>query len=116
MASGPGFVHVTEDPERAWAQIAPFALHDAQSYHAWQKPGQRSSVDTGAATLEELKASGVYWVVTPEECLSRAAEMGPRGAVVLHPLMGGLDPAVGWESLELFVNKVLPQLQSTKPA
>jgi hypothetical protein len=30
----------------------------------------------------------------------------------LHPLMGGMAPALGWESLELFVDKVLPRLQA----
>jgi alkanesulfonate monooxygenase SsuD/methylene tetrahydromethanopterin reductase-like flavin-dependent oxidoreductase (luciferase family) len=110
LPSGPGFVHVTDDPERAWAHIAPYALHDAQSYAAWQTPGQRSSVHTDAKTLEQLQASGVYWVVTPDECVARARELGPTGALVLHPLMGGMDPALGWESLELFADEVLPRI------
>jgi alkanesulfonate monooxygenase SsuD/methylene tetrahydromethanopterin reductase-like flavin-dependent oxidoreductase (luciferase family) len=110
LPSGPGFVHVTDDPERAWRQIAPFALHEAQTYAAWQTPGQRSQVHTDAATVEELRASGVYRVVTPDECVALAQEVGPSGAIVLHPLMGGMDPALGWESLELFVNKVMPRL------
>jgi alkanesulfonate monooxygenase SsuD/methylene tetrahydromethanopterin reductase-like flavin-dependent oxidoreductase (luciferase family) len=110
LPTGPGFVHVTDDPERAWQTIAPHALHEAQTYAAWQTPGQRSSVHTDATTLEELKASGVYRVVTPDECVALAQELGPTGAIVLHPLMGGLPPALGWESLELFVNKVLPRL------
>ena len=33
-----------------------------------------------------------------------------KGAVVLHPLVGGVDPAIGWESLELVANKVIPAL------
>lgn len=110
LPSGPGFVHVTEDPERDWARIAPFALYEAQSYAAWQTPGQRSSVHTTASTAEELIASGIYWVVTPEQCIARAKELGRGGTVTLHPLMGGMDPALGWESLELFVNEVLPRL------
>jgi alkanesulfonate monooxygenase SsuD/methylene tetrahydromethanopterin reductase-like flavin-dependent oxidoreductase (luciferase family) len=110
LPSGPGFVHVTDDPERAWAEIAPFALHEAQTYASWQTPGQRSSVHTDAATLEELKTSGVYRVVTPDECVDLAAQLGPMGSIVLHPLMGGMDPKLGWESLELFVDKVLPRL------
>jgi hypothetical protein len=69
-------------------------------------------VTVSAATLDELKASGVYRVVTVDECVQLAREIGPAGALVLHPLMGGMDPDLGWASLELFASKVLPQLRS----
>lgn len=108
LPRGPGFVHVTEDPERDWARIAPHALYDAQTYHAWQTPGQRSQVHVDAQTIDELRASGVYQVVTPDECVALAND--PGTALVFHPLMGGMDPALGWESLELFAAKVLPRL------
>jgi alkanesulfonate monooxygenase SsuD/methylene tetrahydromethanopterin reductase-like flavin-dependent oxidoreductase (luciferase family) len=110
MPGGPGFVHVTEDPERDWARIAPHALYDAQTYDAWQTPGQRSQVHTSARTLDELKRSGIYRVVTPDECVALAGEFG---RVLLHPLMGGLPPAMGWASLELFEQKVLPLLRGS---
>ncbi len=110
LPSGPGFVHVTEDPERAWEQILPHAFYDAQTYASWQKPGMRSAVTTYATSPEELKASGVYAVVTPEECVELAEKSGPMGSLVFHPLMGGMSPDLGWESLELFASKVLPRL------
>jgi len=108
MPGGPGFVHVTEDPERDWTRIAPHALYDAQSYAAWQPAGQRSQVHVEATTLDELRRSGVYRVVTPDECVALAEEYG---RVILHPLMGGLSPALGWASLELFERAVLPRLR-----
>jgi alkanesulfonate monooxygenase SsuD/methylene tetrahydromethanopterin reductase-like flavin-dependent oxidoreductase (luciferase family) len=108
MPGGPGFVHISDDPERDWARIAPHALYDAQTYAAWQTPGQRSQVHTAAKTIDELHASGVYRVVTPDECVALAREYG---RVVLHPLMGGLPPALGWASLELFEQKVLGRLR-----
>jgi alkanesulfonate monooxygenase SsuD/methylene tetrahydromethanopterin reductase-like flavin-dependent oxidoreductase (luciferase family) len=107
LPKGPGFVHVTDDPEKAWNHIAPHALYDAQTYHSWQTPGQRSQVEVSGASLDELKASGVYRVVTPDECVALANEMGN---VLLHPLMGGIPAELGWESLELFASKVLPRL------
>jgi alkanesulfonate monooxygenase SsuD/methylene tetrahydromethanopterin reductase-like flavin-dependent oxidoreductase (luciferase family) len=110
MPSGPGFVHVSDDPERDWARIAPHALYDAETYHAWQTPGQRSQVEVDAANLDQLRASGVYRVVTPDECVALANEVGAMGAVVFHPLMGGMPAELGWESLELFASKVLPRL------
>jgi alkanesulfonate monooxygenase SsuD/methylene tetrahydromethanopterin reductase-like flavin-dependent oxidoreductase (luciferase family) len=108
LPRGPGFVHVSEDPERDWARIAPHALYDAQTYAAWQTPGQRSAVHVEASTADELRRSGVYRVVTPEECVALAEE---TGQVLLHPLMGGMPPALGWEGLELFASKVLPRLR-----
>lgn len=108
LPGGPGFVHVSDDPDRDWAIIAKHALYDAQSYAAWQTPDQRSQVHTDAQTLDELKRSGVYKVVTPDECVALARAVG---TLVLHPLMGGLPPELGWQGLELFRSKVLPQLR-----
>jgi hypothetical protein len=48
-------------------------------------------------------------VVTPDECVALAEEYG---RVLLHPLMGGLSPALAWESLELFERAVLPRLRT----
>jgi alkanesulfonate monooxygenase SsuD/methylene tetrahydromethanopterin reductase-like flavin-dependent oxidoreductase (luciferase family) len=108
MPGGPGFVHVTEDPERDWARIAPHALYDAQTYAAWQTPDQRSQVHVDAVTADDVRRSGVYRVVTPDECVALAQE---TGRVLLHPLMGGIPPALAWESLECFASKVLPRLR-----
>jgi alkanesulfonate monooxygenase SsuD/methylene tetrahydromethanopterin reductase-like flavin-dependent oxidoreductase (luciferase family) len=109
LPGGPGFVHVAEDPERAWAEIGPHALYDAQSYAGWQTPDQRSQVHVEARTVADVRKSGVYRVVTPDECVQLAGEVG---TLVLHPLMGGMPPALGWASLELFAAKVLPRLRA----
>jgi alkanesulfonate monooxygenase SsuD/methylene tetrahydromethanopterin reductase-like flavin-dependent oxidoreductase (luciferase family) len=108
MPGGPGFVHVTHDPERDWQRIAPHAVYDARTYHDWQTPGQRSAVHVDAATPDDVRRSGVYCVVTPDECVALARE---HGRVLLHPLMGGIDPDLGWASLRLFAEQVLPRLR-----
>lgn len=111
--SGPGFVHVAEDPDAAWAKIGPHALFDAQTYESWQQGPQRSAVEVkGAQAWEDVRRSGVYRVVTPDECVALAEELGPFGGLLLHPLMGGIPPELGWESLELFASKVLPRLRA----
>ena len=33
------------------------------------------------------------------------------GTIVLHPLMGGMPAELGWSSLELFRDEVLPRLR-----
>jgi hypothetical protein len=60
--------------------------------------------------LEGIKESGVYRVVTPAECLALADELGPAGSILLHPLLSGMPPDMGWESLERFERDVLPHL------
>jgi alkanesulfonate monooxygenase SsuD/methylene tetrahydromethanopterin reductase-like flavin-dependent oxidoreductase (luciferase family) len=112
LPSGPGFVHVAEDPDAAWERIGPHALFDAQSYEAWQEGPQRSAVDVkGAQTWQDVRDTGVYQVLTPDECVALAQEQGDFGSVLLHPLMGGIPPELGWESLELFERAVLPRLR-----
>jgi alkanesulfonate monooxygenase SsuD/methylene tetrahydromethanopterin reductase-like flavin-dependent oxidoreductase (luciferase family) len=111
----PGFVHVTEDPERAWATIVDYAWYDASTYRDWQMKGQRSSVQSFAENLAQLKAEGIYRVLTPDECVALAEEQGPDGKLTLHPLLAGMPAELGWEGLELFASKVLPRIR-TGPA
>jgi alkanesulfonate monooxygenase SsuD/methylene tetrahydromethanopterin reductase-like flavin-dependent oxidoreductase (luciferase family) len=108
LPGGPGFVHVTRDPEGDWRRIAPHALYDARTYRDWQTPGQRSAVHVDAASEEDVRRSGVYRVVTPEECVAIAEQ---HGRVILHPLMGGIDPEFAWASLRLFADEVLPRIR-----
>lgn len=110
MPSGPGTLFVSEDPDRTWAEIGSYLLHDAMTYFSWQRPENRSHVSSSATTVEELRAEGVYRVLTPEQCIEVAREIGPFGGLTHHPLCGGLPPEHGWASLELFVEKVLPHV------
>ena len=107
MPSGPGMVIVTEDPERTWNEIGDNLIYDAISYAAWQYKDQRSSWHIEGTSIEELKAGGQHLIVTPDECVDLVKT---NGAAVLHPLIGGIDPSIGWESLELVANKVIPTL------
>ena len=63
--SGPTFVHVSHDPERAWAEIAPYVLYEAQTYAGFQTGGQHSTPMVDADTLDDLKNSPQYLVGTP---------------------------------------------------
>ena len=60
MPNGPGFVHVSEDPERDWQRIGPHALYDAQTYAAWQTPDQRSQMHVEAADDRRHEAQAAY--------------------------------------------------------
>lgn len=105
--SGPLFVHVSEDPEADWATIGPYAEYDASTYNAWQTDDHDNVAATSATTADALRASGLWRVVTPDECVALIEQ---HGFVGLHPLMGGMPPALGWRSLELLVDQVLPRI------
>jgi len=104
---GPLFVHVADDPDEAWARIAPHALHESNSYGGWQASAEGVARYAPAQDADELRANGSYAVLTPEECVALARS---SGSLRLHPLMGGLPPELAWESLELVAAKVLPHL------
>jgi alkanesulfonate monooxygenase SsuD/methylene tetrahydromethanopterin reductase-like flavin-dependent oxidoreductase (luciferase family) len=100
-------VFVADDPDRAWSEIAPFVLHTVRSYAAMStSAAQSSSPWHGLDTLDAAKASGIVTVGTPEECIA----IGRETAIMMNPLIGGLAPDIGWESLELFATKVAPAL------
>jgi alkanesulfonate monooxygenase SsuD/methylene tetrahydromethanopterin reductase-like flavin-dependent oxidoreductase (luciferase family) len=112
LPKGPGFVHVTEDPDKAWAELARYVQYDADTYRALQNRGSRSEVVSHATDLEGIKREGVYRIVTPDECVALANDLGAAGTIVLNPLLCGMPADLGWQSLELFRSQVLPRIRS----
>ncbi|WP_435612615.1 LLM class flavin-dependent oxidoreductase [Streptomyces sp. bgisy159] len=98
-------LHLSEDPERAWARYGRHFLYEARTYASWQSGGVRSAVTSAATTVEELRREGVYRIVTPDECVAEGLE-----TCVLHPLAGGMPPEEGWRGLRLLCEGVLPRL------
>ncbi|MFD0022546.1 LLM class flavin-dependent oxidoreductase [Streptomyces sp. NPDC058382] len=92
-------LHVSEDPDRAWDEYGEHFLHEARTYASWQSKDIRSAVRSAATTVAELRAEGVYRIVTPQECAELA---GRSDSLVLHPLCGGMPVEEGWRSLRLF--------------
>ena len=105
------FVHVAENPDAAWEKIAPHALHETNSYGEWLAGSGTTAMYSPMEDADALRASGLYLVLTPEELLARAVELGPEGVLTFHPIMGGLDPELAWSSLKLFEDRVLPGLR-----
>lgn len=104
------YVFVAEDPDRAWARIAPHAMQDTNEYARWI--GAQRGVFSPVSDPDELRSRGTYRVVTPDECVELARD---QGALSFKPLTGGLDPEVAWESLQLLADQVLPRLDVGRP-
>lgn len=100
---------VAEDPDRAWAELGPFLLHDARMYTAWFA-GASSATRSVAESVAELRAEeGAYRIFTPEEAARHVRE---TGLFLVQPLCGGLPPDLAWPSLELLVSEVLPRVRA----
>ncbi|WP_329248584.1 LLM class flavin-dependent oxidoreductase [Streptomyces canus] len=98
-------LHIAENPDEAWARHGEHFLHEARTYASWQSGDIRSAVRSAAASVEELRAEGVYRILTPDECVEQGLDN-----LVLHPLAGGMPVEEGWRSLRLFAERVLPAL------
>lgn len=95
-------VFVATDPERAWAELGKHFLHEATTYAGWQSPAQHSAVHSTATSVDELRAEGIYQILTPAD--ARARDGDRHHAVVLHPLCGGMPLDAAWECVRLFLD------------
>ena len=98
---------LAEDPDRAWAQMGPFFLHETNAYGEWLASGDGAGPYHIVETVEQLRDEGDYRILTPDEYTEelKASELP---FALLHPLCGGMPIDVAWDSLRLFEQAVLP--------
>ena len=110
-AKGPLFLFVTDDPERSWPIVGPHVMYTSNSNAEWAKErGVGATPYPPIEDIAQMKQMSQFAIVTPADCIELLADLGPEAEVTIHPLMGGLAPAVGTASLELFISAVLPEL------
>ena len=65
-------------------------------------------------TDDDARRNAAIAVISPQECISRirALRSPERSELRLHPLAGGMDTAISWQSLRLFETEVLPALRA----
>jgi alkanesulfonate monooxygenase SsuD/methylene tetrahydromethanopterin reductase-like flavin-dependent oxidoreductase (luciferase family) len=103
-------LHVAEDPDKAWAELGQHFFEEAGTYASWQTPDISSAVKSAASNPEELRAEGIYQVLSPDQVVDRVKAQGEMAFVNLHPLVGGMPIEEGWKSLQLYVDQVLPRV------
>ncbi|OBI00030.1 LLM class flavin-dependent oxidoreductase [Mycobacterium sp. E2733] len=105
-----GMIFLHEDPDRAWAELGDHILWEAVTYGGWSAD-QRSLMHLpGVQTLDEVKASGRYRFLTPDELIAEVRDADNYGPLVMHPLVGGMPVDEAWKSIQLLTDKVLPAL------
>jgi hypothetical protein len=101
---------VHREVELGWKLVADACLHDMTTYADWIADGSGATgVHWHVDGIDELRATGRYPVLTPEECV---AYVRKARALMLHPLAGGIDPAVARAGLDLIEAEVVPALRS----
>jgi len=105
-------IHLCEDPDAGWDEIAPHAVHLITEYAKWaaQEGDDSNSPFKGLTDPAVLRQAGLFAAWTPEQLVERAKAVPEGGQLGFQPLLGGLDPAEGWKSLKL-LEQVLPDLR-----
>ncbi len=108
-ADGPANVFCAADPEAFWERYGQHLLADAVAYQEWHGEAGSYVVDH-SRTVEEMRAAGVYVVLTADDLVERCRS-GAIRLVTSHPACGGLPPEPSWESLRLICETVLPAVR-----
>jgi alkanesulfonate monooxygenase SsuD/methylene tetrahydromethanopterin reductase-like flavin-dependent oxidoreductase (luciferase family) len=110
--SGFGFVHVAVDPETAWARLLPHLEADVAQYARWLPADASTPSRSPAETVQAMRDSGAYRVLTPEQLTEALRAEPPATVVSLHPFVGGLPVADGRECVQLVAERVIPAVRA----
>lgn len=102
-----GVVILADDVEAAWDEIGPFFLHESNAYGAWRTDDDVETSYRPASDVAELRSGDQYRILTPEQWRAELATAEGFSVAVLHPLVGGITPELGWRHLQLFEQRVL---------
>lgn len=103
----PSLTLIAEDPDAMWAQVGEYLLYDATQYASWRHASRRAYAESAATSLQQLREEGKYAILTPAQALEK---IELTGSINLAPLMGGVPLEHAWSSVELFAQKVAPEL------
>lgn len=104
----PTCVFVSDDVDKAWEELGPFLMHDAEAYAAMNEEDTGSASLSFARSVDELRAEQrSHRIVTVEESLAMVRGGFP---LPLQPLVGGLPPEMAWKYLRTVTDEVVPAL------
>jgi len=105
-----GMIYLHEDPDKAWAELGEHILWEAVTYGGWSAESRSLMHIPGVQTIEEVRASGKYRILTPDELIAEIRGTDQYGPLVMHPLVGGMPVDAAWQSVQLLTDTVLPAL------
>ena len=108
--AGNSMLVVDDEPESAWAELAPYFLRELREYSSWKREGVPRPGEEPVESLDALKRQRRFEVIRPDVCRA-LFESGGRSMAVLHPLAGGIPLDRGWRILRDFSEQVLAKLR-----
>lgn len=107
----PTTVFVADDVDAAWEELGPHLLHDVHSYAAVNPAADQTASMSTATTIDDLRAEQAsHRILTVDDAV---AFIRAGNILQLHPLIGGLDPAVAWRYLRTVTDEVMGRLEAT---
>ena len=108
--AAPATVFVADDVDAAWDELGPYLMHDVLMYAAWNPGDSHTASLSRSKNVEELRAEqGAHRIFSVDEAVEHVRT---AGYLPLHPLCGGLPPAIAWPYLERVAEQVLPAASS----
>ena len=107
-----GNFHLADDVEAGWAEVGPYFLHETNAYGRWMADAGLDGMYHLADSIDDVRAQGMYQVLTPDALVAAIEAAGPFAFVLFHPMLGGIPPEAAWRSLQLFEQDVLPRVSS----
>jgi alkanesulfonate monooxygenase SsuD/methylene tetrahydromethanopterin reductase-like flavin-dependent oxidoreductase (luciferase family) len=104
--------YVTDDPERAWAEIRPHVVYQTRAYDEWGASGLATTTDTSAQIAQ--RARRTWDIGTAEEVAAAIRAHHARMPFTQYIGFGvppGMEPAAMNASLERFAREVMPLLR-----
>jgi alkanesulfonate monooxygenase SsuD/methylene tetrahydromethanopterin reductase-like flavin-dependent oxidoreductase (luciferase family) len=103
--------YVCDDPERGWAEIAPYILYQTRAYDAWGSAGLSAMTDTSAAL--EQRARATWFIGPPRQVAAEIRayhERLPFTELIGFGVPPGMEPEKMYGPLERFAREVMPLL------
>ena len=104
--------YLAEDVEKGWEELGPYFLHESTSYGTWGETAGVANPYKVTHDLGELRATGIYRIITPGQMVAELRAMGDFAFAFMHPMVGGIPPARAWQMLELFRDQVLAKMEA----
>jgi hypothetical protein len=104
-----GYLYVTDNIERTWQHLAPYALYETNVYARWQSDAGQGGIFKPSNDVAAVRNTGVYQVKTTEQVLNEAP-FDDDYTFMLHPLISGCDKDFGWQTVKNFFEHVAPKL------
>lgn len=104
--------YVTDDPERAWAEIGPHIVYQTRAYEEWGSAGLNAMTDAREET--ERRARATWFIGPPGDVAAQIRayhERLPFTQLIGFGVPPGMEPESMNPALERFAREVIPLLR-----